>query len=86
MMHGKGTFTWDDGRRYEGDYYNDKKHGRGKYSWPDGRVYEGSFVDGLMDGFGMYRAGSGPESKDRLGEWSKGKRVKWIERTFVSYS
>ena len=25
-MHGKGEYTWKDGRRYEGEYYNDKKH------------------------------------------------------------
>lgn len=25
-MHGKGVYTWKDGRRYEGEYYNDKKH------------------------------------------------------------
>ena len=25
-MHGKGEYTWKDGRKYVGDYYNDKKH------------------------------------------------------------
>jgi len=25
-MHGKGVYTWKDGRRYDGDYLNDKKH------------------------------------------------------------
>jgi hypothetical protein len=25
-MHGKGKYTWEDGRYYEGDYLNDKKH------------------------------------------------------------
>lgn len=25
-MHGKGIYTWKDGRRYEGEYLNDKKH------------------------------------------------------------
>lgn len=36
-MHGKGIYTWIDGRRYEGEYYNDKKHGFGNYIWADGR-------------------------------------------------
>lgn len=30
-MHGKGIYTWKDGRRYEGEYLNDKKHGYGIY-------------------------------------------------------
>lgn len=25
-MHGKGTYIWKDGRKYEGEYQNDKKH------------------------------------------------------------
>ncbi len=24
-MHGKGKYTWKDGRYYEGEYFNDKK-------------------------------------------------------------
>ena len=25
-MHGKGVYSWADGRKYEGDYFNDKKN------------------------------------------------------------
>lgn len=25
-MHGKGVFTWKDGRKYEGEYQDDKKY------------------------------------------------------------
>ena len=45
-MHGKGIYTWKDGRRYEGDYFNDKKHGFGVYAWADGRRYEGEWKKG----------------------------------------
>lgn len=38
-MEGKGVFTWVDGRKYEGEYLDDKKHGYGKFIWPDGRIY-----------------------------------------------
>ena len=41
-MHGRGIYTWQDGRRYEGEYNMDKKHGFGKYRWADGREYEGN--------------------------------------------
>ena len=40
-MHGKGLFTWSDGRKYEGEYNLDKKEGQGIFSWPDGRKYDG---------------------------------------------
>jgi hypothetical protein len=36
-MHGRGIYTWRDGRRYEGSYLNDRKHGYGVYTWADGR-------------------------------------------------
>jgi hypothetical protein len=45
-MHGKGRFTWPDGRKYEGEYQNDLKHGTGIFKWPDGRVYEGEWENG----------------------------------------
>jgi hypothetical protein len=36
-MHGKGLYTWKDGRFYEGEYIDDKKNGYGVYVWADGR-------------------------------------------------
>jgi hypothetical protein len=38
-MEGIGVYTWADGRRYEGEYKDDKKHGYGFYSWADMREY-----------------------------------------------
>ena len=40
-MHGQGVYSWADGRKYEGDYKDDKKHGYGIYTYPDGRTYKG---------------------------------------------
>ena len=45
-MDGKGVFDWPDGRKYEGDYLEDKKHGLGTFYWPDGRKYTGSWFNG----------------------------------------
>ena len=36
-MHGYGILTWKDGKRYEGDFFNDKREGHGKFTWADGR-------------------------------------------------
>lgn len=40
-MDGFGTFEWDDGRKYMGEYKQGLKHGYGEFFWPDGRVYKG---------------------------------------------
>ena len=53
-MHGKGVFTWTDGRRYEGDFVKDKREGQGVMSWPDGRKYEGRWKHGRQHGDGIF--------------------------------
>jgi len=45
-MHGKGTFSWSDGRTYIGEYTEDKKNGYGDFFWPDGRSYKGQWQNG----------------------------------------
>ena len=45
-MHGKGVFIWLDGRKYIGDYVEDKKQGYGEFYWKDGRVYKGNWHNG----------------------------------------
>jgi hypothetical protein len=32
-MSGCGIFVWNDGRKYIGDYLDDKKHGLGIFDW-----------------------------------------------------
>ena len=45
-MHGKGLFTWPDGREYNGQYIDGTKEGYGEFKWPDGKIYKGSWKDG----------------------------------------
>ena len=45
-MHGKGIYTWPDGRKYTGDFANDKKEGHGIFKWADGRVFNGLWKNG----------------------------------------
>jgi len=44
-MHGYGTFTWEDGKKYVGQYKNDKKHGVGEFIWPNGRYFKGEWLN-----------------------------------------
>ena len=43
---------------------------------PDGRKYEGQWLNGKQHGVGVYTSASG---KSKKGEWSEGKRIKWLE-------
>ena len=45
-MQGYGTFTWPDGRKYVGEYYDDMKQGNGTFEWPDSRRLVGKWVKG----------------------------------------
>jgi len=53
-IHGVGTYFWNDGRKYIGEWKNNKMSGNGVYSWPDGRRYEGEYVDDKKEGYGVY--------------------------------
>lgn len=75
-MHGRGVYTWKDGRRYEGEYQHDKKHGFGVYTWADGRKYEGPWAYGKQHGKGKYIL---PDGTVRIGVWDNGKRIKWLD-------
>lgn len=75
-MHGHGRIEWADGRKYEGQYENDKKHGTGTFYWADGRKYEGGWKNGKQHGKGEYYQANGEK---KLGEWVEGKRIKWVE-------
>ena len=76
-MKGYGVFIWPNGRKYKGEYVDDKKEGYGTYYWPDGRIYEGMWKNGYQNGEGEL---FDPNlNKKRKGIWKNGKKVKWIE-------
>ena len=49
-MSGYGVFEWLDGKKFEGEYLDDKKHGNGRFRWSDGRMYTGTWVNGKQHG------------------------------------
>mmetsp|Transcript_6817 Transcript_6817/g.21319 ORF Transcript_6817/g.21319 Transcript_6817/m.21319 type:complete len:230 (-) Transcript_6817:44-733(-) len=62
---GRGTFLFDSGEKYVGDWENDKMSGNGTHSWPNGARFEGQFCNGLMQA-GTYFWPDGRSSK-RMG-------------------
>ena len=41
-----GEAEWPDGRKYVGEYSEDKKHGFGTFEWKDGKKYIGNWLEG----------------------------------------
>lgn len=80
-MEGLGIYVWNDGRKYEGQYQDDKKHGFGIYVWADGRCYEGYWYKGKQHGLGTYLVMK--ENKVKYGLWEDGKRVEWFNEDQV---
>ena len=77
-MEGYGIYTWKDGRRYEGQYKEDKKHGYGIYIWADGRRYEGWWYKAKQFGLGKYIVPA--DGRVRFGLWEDGKRIEWFDQ------
>ena len=57
--NGQGTFVWDDGDRYEGDWESDMMNGEGTFYFDNGKRYEGSFINNKFHGQGIYTWPSG---------------------------
>ena len=49
-MDGNVIFTWPDGRRYEGEYNNDKKDGYEIFELADGKKYKVQWQNGKQNG------------------------------------
>lgn len=78
-MEGRGIETWADGRRYEGDFKNGKKDGEGTFEWPNRIKYIGSWKKGKQHGIGIIY--NTMDDSKRQGEWTGGKRIRWIKGT-----
>ena len=72
-MDGFGTYEWKDGRKYQGEYLDDKKHGYGIFKWYDGRQYAGYWANGHQHGLGVYTKPT--ENKTKYGLWEDGKLI-----------
>ncbi len=46
----QGTYTWPDGRRYDGMWEENRMHGHGVYTDASGHKWEGQFYNGSGPG------------------------------------
>ena len=50
--NGNGTYKYENGSVYIGQWWNDEMNGNGTLIWPDGSIYVGEFKHGLYHGNG----------------------------------
>ena len=57
--NGQGTYIFDDGIKYEGDFKNGHLTGKGTIYWPNGNTYTGELLNGKRHGLGYSKLKSG---------------------------
>ena len=76
VFHGKGTYTWDDGKKYQGEWDLGSESGYGTLVKPNGDKYEGEWAHGLPNGQGIFFYGPNSEWPGHIynGEYKDDKR------------
>ena len=69
--YGFGTYRWNNGDVYTGEYVKGIRHGKGKFVYANGNYYDGDWVDGKYHGHGIYHWNDGDQFE---GEWQNDKR------------
>ena len=69
-----GSFSFDDGDKYVGEFQDDDFHGLGAYYFPDGDMFYGTFRNGKWNGLGIYtfKGGDGSDGDLQIGWYSGG--------------
>ena len=67
LPDGKGTMTYEDGSKYDGEWKEGKRYGKGTLIYEDGSKYEGEWKNGKKNGQGsiFYHDGSKLEGEFR---------------------
>ena len=63
-----GTWTHEDGSKYDGAWRNNNPHGQGTCTWLDGDNYVGEVRDGKKHGQGIYTYGDGAPVEEGIWE------------------
>ena len=80
-----GTYTWENGDEYDGDWKNNKKHGFCTFYWNNGDKYFGEYLNNKRHGKGRYTNKSGDKYD---GDWVNDKRNgkgKFVKTNGYSY-
>ncbi|KAM6956298.1 MORN repeat-containing protein 4-like [Aplochiton taeniatus] len=65
-----GSFTYNGGEEYHGEWNKGRRHGTGQLRFSDETCYSGQFVNGLFHGYGVLLF---PDGSKYEGEFEQGK-------------
>mmetsp|Transcript_24712 Transcript_24712/g.46053 ORF Transcript_24712/g.46053 Transcript_24712/m.46053 type:complete len:492 (-) Transcript_24712:352-1827(-) len=71
QLHGKGSFRFSSGNKYDGSYKNNKRDGYGKFVFANGNLYNGEWKEDRRHGQGTYSFVSG---ELYVGQWEMNKK------------
>jgi hypothetical protein len=74
---GKGTFSFPDGSRYEGEFSGGQFQGPGAFFWPDGSRYTGTWIHNCPWARCLHRA----DGQRFEGQWEQGGSTKREDQT-----
>ena len=52
-QNGDGTYRFDNGDKYDGEWLDGRFSGKGIYIWESGNKYDGNWVNGRKEGYGI---------------------------------
>jgi 1-phosphatidylinositol-4-phosphate 5-kinase len=64
--HGHGTYVWQTGDKFTGQWVNGYMHGKGTFMWADGDIFEGQWENGEMHGYGVKHMADGSTSLNHV--------------------
>lgn len=79
--NGYGTYLYENGDNYIGDWNNGKKEGKGIFNWADGSHYNGDWVAGVIQGMGIYTDADGKIFEGRFEKGGFAEAMKVEEET-----
>jgi hypothetical protein len=72
--NGVGTWEWESGATYTGQFQNGARNGYGQYIFPNKDIYIGEWQNNEFHGYGAYYYNDRTGFKNYCGEWLAGKR------------
>lgn len=72
--NGVGTYLWESGSKYVGQYKNGQRNGFGTLYYDNGDVYVGEWIKNKQEGNGIYEYSTQGSYQLYSGEWKAGKR------------